>query len=92
MFSLAIPNGIATANISGKNEKATKLIFIIKLNIPCKKLFPKNGNISIVVPPVKAAPIPSKIPIAASKATGNINVFPKLWKNSHTLILFLVVI
>ncbi|SAE88893.1 Uncharacterised protein [Enterobacter cloacae] len=32
---------------------------------------------------VTELPIPNNNPIKANSETGNINVFPRLWKNSH---------
>jgi hypothetical protein len=55
----------------------------IKPKVSCVNSPPRKGKLLMVEGLVTELPIPNNNPIKANSETGNINVFPRLWKNSH---------
>ncbi|CUZ01512.1 Uncharacterised protein [Serratia marcescens] len=78
------------ANITGRKLKAKEPTLLIQVKISWKIGWPINGIRVITSRLLSELPIPSMMPQKESKATGNMKVLPRLWKNSQSVILGLL--
>ncbi|MNE68609.1 hypothetical protein D3C80_1642810 [compost metagenome] len=86
LFSRAMPSGMAMANITGRKLKANEPILLIQVNNNWKAGWPINGIRVMTSRLLSELPIPSMMPQNDSRATGSMNVLPRLWKNSQSVI------